>query len=175
MKQKGYEYVQGSAARQLEQARQVQQTSQLEQYDVYEKNSVLKAKKQYKSNRKVKLKLVLSILAVLVAALAVMYRFALITQLSYNINQNEITYNNLRNENSILKVQVETQTDLTEIKEIAETRLGMQKPDKSQVVYIKVPRNDYTVVMNAQDKADSKGSILKAFIYKLSGMVRLFE
>jgi cell division protein FtsL len=169
LKQKGYEYVQGSAARQLEQTRQI------EQYDVYEKNSVLKAKKQYKSNRKVKLKLVFSILAVLITALAVMYRFALITQLSYNINQNQITYNNLRNENSVLKVQVETQTDLTEIKEIAETRLGMQKPDKSQVIYIKVPRNDYTVVMKAQDESDGGGSILKAFIYKLSGMVKLFE
>ncbi len=173
MKQKSYEYVQGSAARQLEQTEQEQQSRKLEQYDVYEKNSVLKAKKQYKINRKVKLKLVLSILMVLVAALAVMYRFALITQLSYNINKNEAIYSDLRNENSILKVQVETQTDLTEIKEIAETRLGMQKPDKSQIVYIKVPRNDYTVVMKSQDKSDS--GILKAFIYKVSGMIGLFE
>ncbi len=181
MKQKDYEYVQGSTARQLEQTRQaeqtrqVEQTRQLEPYDVYEKNSVLKAKKQYKNNRKVKLKLVLSILAVLVAALTVMYRFALVTQLSYNINKNEIIYNELRNKNSILKVQLETQTDLAEIKERAETRLGMQKPDKSQIIYIKVPRNDYTVVMKEQNKADGGGSILKAFIYKVSGLVRLFE
>lgn len=174
MKQKDYEYVQGSVARQLEQERQFEQTRQVEQYDVYEKNSVLKAKKQYKNNRKVKLKLVLSILAVLIAALAVMYRFALITQLSYKINQSEITYNDLRNKNSILKVQVETQTDLAEIKERAETRLGMQKPDKSQIIYIKVPRNDYTVVMKAQNEEEN-GSIFKGFIYKLTGLVRLFE
>lgn len=162
MIQKDYEYVQGSAARQL-------------QYDVYEENSVLKAKKQYKNNRKVKLKMVLSILAVLFAALVVMYRFALITQLSYNINRNEEAYNKLRNDNSILKVEVETLTDLTEIKEIAETRLGMQKPDKSQVVYIKVPRNDFTVVMNPQEGADGSGSLLKALITRLSGLVGLFE
>lgn len=172
MIQKDYEYVQGSAARQLQQenseARQIQ-------YDVYEQNSVLKAKKQYKNNRKVKLKLVLSILAVFVAALSVMYRFALITQLSYNISQNEKIYSELRNENSILKVAVETQTDLTEIKEIAENRLGMQKPDKDQVVYIKVPRTDYTVVMNTQEAGSGSDNILRAFIYKLSGLVRLFE
>lgn len=163
MIQEGYEYVEGSAARQLS-------------YDVYEQNSVLKAKKQYKNNRKTKLKLVLSVLAVLFAALAVMYRFALITQLSYNINQNEITYNDLRNKNSLLKVQIEAQTDLTEIKEIAETRLGMQKPDKSQVVYIKVPRNDYTVVMTPRNGTPGSGDgVLKAIAYRVSGLVKLFE
>ena len=51
---KDYEYISGSAARKLE-------------YDVYRENKVLKAKKRYKSNRTAKLKLVLSVLAVLVA------------------------------------------------------------------------------------------------------------
>jgi cell division protein FtsL len=171
--QKDYEYVQGSAARQLQ--TEVPETRRTH-YDVYEQNSVLKAKKQYKDNRKSKLKLVLSVLAVFVATLAVMYRFALITQLSYNISQKEATYNELRNANSILKVEIETGTDLAEIKEIAETRLGMQKPDKNQIVYIKVPRTDYTVVMNTQDGAAiGSGNLLKAFIYKLSGLIRLFE
>lgn len=160
MIQKDYGYVQGSTARQL-------------QYDVYEENTVLKAKKRYKNNRKVKFKLVVSIILVLLAGLTVMYRFAAITQLSYDINKSEKIYNELRNENSMLKVQVETKTDLTEIKEIAETRLGMQKPDKSQVVYIKVPRDDYTVVMKTQDEAG--GNILNVFINKVVALVRLFE
>lgn len=163
MIQKDYDYVQGSTAKQL-------------RYDVYENNTVLKAKKRYKNNRKIKLKLVLSILAVLIAGLTVMYRFTAITQLSYSINKSENLYNELRNENSILKVQIETETDLGEIKEIAETRLGMQKPDKSQIVYIKVPRNDYTVVMKTQDEAvGNNGNILKVLINKLTGLVRLFE
>jgi len=105
-----------------------------------------------------------------------MYRFAAITQLSYAIIQNENLYDELRNQNSILKVQIETNTDLTDIKELAETRLGMQKPDKSQVVYIKVPRNDYTVVMKTQDESGMDGgNILKVFIKKVAGLVRLFE
>lgn len=163
MIQKDYSYVQGSAARQLE-------------YDVYEENTVLKAKKRYKNNRKVKLKFVLSILAVLIAALAVMYRYAAITQLSYSINKSESLYNELRNENSILKVHIETETNLTDIKEIAETELGMQIPDKSQIVYINVPRKDYTVVMNTQDAAGGDDSnIMKVFINKVAGLVKLFE
>ncbi len=163
MIQNDYGYVQGANARQL-------------QYDVYEENTVLKAKKRYKNNRKVKLKLVLSILAVLIAGLMVVYRFAAITQLSYKINQSEKTYNELRNENSILKVQIETKTDLAEIKETAEIRLGMQVPDKSQIVYIKVPRNDYTMVMNTPGEiSENGGNILQIFISKAAGLVRLFE
>ncbi len=163
MVQKDYSYIQGSAARQLE-------------YDVYEENTVLKAKKRYKSYRKVKFKLVLSILAVLFAGLIVMYRFAAITQLSYNINQKEKIYSELRNENSILKVQVETETDLADIKETAETRLGMQIPDKSQIVYIRVPRNDYTVVMNAQEvSSEADYNIVNTIVNKVAGLVKLFE
>ena len=163
MIQKDYDYVQGSTARQL-------------QYDVYEENTVLKAKKRYKNNRKVKLRLIVSILAVLVAGLTVMYRFTAITQLSYDINQSEKVYNELRNKNSILKVKVETETNLTSIKEIAETRLGMQKPDKSQIVYIQVPRNDYTVVMKTQDQSGgNEDNIFNVMVSKMAALVRLFE
>ena len=163
MIQKDYDYVQGSTARQL-------------QYDVYEENTVLKAKKRYKNNRKVKLRLIVSILAVLFAGLTVMYRFTAITQLSYDINQSEKVYNELRNKNSILKVKVETETNLTSIKEIAETRLGMQKPDKSQIVYIQVPRNDYTVVMKTQDlSGGNEDNIFNVMVSKMAALVRLFE
>ena len=163
MIQKDYSYVQGSTARQLE-------------YDVYEENTVLKAKKRYKSNRKIKFKLVISILAVLIAGLTVMYRYAAITQLSYTISENEDLYNELRNENSILKVQIETETNLTDIKEIAETRLSMQIPDKSQIVYISVPRKDYTLVMKTQDETDGDNSNpIKVFINKVAGLIKLFE
>jgi cell division protein FtsL len=160
--QREYEYVQGNTAKQLE-------------YDVYEENTVLREKRRYKNNRKLKVRMVLSILAVLIAGMTVMYRFAVITQLSYNINQNENKYNELRNENSLLKVQVETQTDLTAIKTTAENRLGMQKPDKSQIVYIKVPRNDYTMVINTQEQARSGEGILKSITGKAAGLLSLFE
>ena len=105
-----------------------------------------------------------------------MYRYAVITQLSYDIDQKEKVYNELRNENSILKVLIETKTDLAEIKEFAETHLSMQKPDKSQIVHIKVPRNDYTLVMNADYETEpDDGNILMIFLNKVAGLIRLFE
>lgn len=162
MIEKDYGYVEGSAARQLE-------------YDVYEENKVLREKKRYKNNRKVKLKSVLSIVAILAAALAVMCRYAIITEMSYEINHKEAEYNSLRNENALLKVQIETETNLTDIKEIAETRLGMQTPDKSQLVYIKVPREDYTITLDPKNETKGNGNVLKTFINKLAGLVSILE
>ncbi len=162
MVQKNYDYVEGSLARQLE-------------YDVYEENRILKAKKQYKSNRKIKLRMVMAILAVLTAGLAVMYRYAVITKVSYDINQKQKQYDEIRNENSMLRVEIETRTDLTEVKEAAETRLGMQMPDKSQIVYIKVPRNDYTVILAANTEPEKDHNTVLGFINKAAGLLKLFE
>lgn len=162
MLQKNYDYVEGSAARKLE-------------YDVYEENKVLREKKRYKNNRKVKFKSVLTIVSILAAALAVMCRYAIITEISYEISQKEAQYNSLKNENALLKVQIETQTNLTDIKETAETRLGMQTPDKSQIVYIKVPREDYTISLEPKDDNDGNGDILKTIINKLAGLVNILE
>jgi cell division protein FtsL len=160
--QKDYEYVHGSAARQLE-------------YDVYEENQVLKAKKRYKSNRKIKLRMVVAIIAVFAAGLAVMCRYAIITKMTYELNQLEKDYDKMRNENSVLKVQIETKTDLNEVKETAENRLGMQMPDKSQIIYIKVPRNDYTVVMTPKTQAGNNENMADTLINKAAGFLRLFE
>lgn len=163
MIQEDYDYVQGTAAKQLE-------------YDVYENNKVLKAKKRYKSNRKMKFKFVMSTLVVLCAGLVVMYRFAVITKISYRIDQMQNQYTELRNENSLLKVQIETETDLTNIKETAELKLGMQAPDKSQIVYIKVPRNDYTVVVNDKEgTGGNRDNIIAVLFSKVAGLIELFE
>jgi len=162
LNQKGYEYVYGSAARQLE-------------YDVYEENQVLRAKKTYRSHRKIKLRMVMAILAVFAAGLAVMCRYAIITKVSYQINQKQKAYEQIRNENSLLRVQIETKTDLNEIKEVAENRLGMQMPDKSQIVYIKVPRNDYTVLMTSNNSEEKSGNAISKFISRATGLLKFFE
>lgn len=159
-KDANYNYIHGSAARKLE-------------YDVYEQNKVLRAKKQYKDNNRVKLKTVLSILLVFAAGLLLMYRFGTVMQMNYKIAEFEKEYNRIRSENSQIKVQIENETDLTSIKEIAEKRLGMQKPDKSQYVYIRVPRNDYTIVSNIKaDQEAEDGGIFAGVFDKLAGVIQ---
>lgn len=166
-----YEYVQGSAARKL----QYDAYDGYEAYDVYKENKVLREKKRYRSNRKIKLRFVMSVMAVFFAGLIVMYRYAAITKISYDIGQKEKEYNDLRNENAMLRVEIEKETYLAEIKETATTRLGMQMPDKSQVIYIKVPRKDYTVVMDEKSDEQDNGNFLGKLAGKAAGLVKLFE
>lgn len=146
MIQTGKNYVYGTAAEKLE-------------YNVYEENKVLKAKKQAKSNNKIKLKAVCFVLVIFASCLVLMYRYALITELNYNISKLEKEYNEIRNQNSRLKLAIEKDMDLNKVREIAEKRLGMQKPDRYQMVYINVPKNDCTKVAesykHSKDKANN--------------------
>lgn len=146
-------YVEGTAARQIK-------------YNVYEENVVLKKKKQYRDNRAAKFKLLMSLVVIFAAALVITYRFALITKLNYDISRSEKEYNELVSENSRLRVDIENNTDLVKIKEIAEQRLGMCEPDKYQTVTIRVPREDYTVVMNPGE--DKGSSVLAPVLDKLT-------
>lgn len=152
MKEKNFSYIEGSTAKQLN-------------YDVYEDNEVLKAKKTYKNNAKHKARFIISLVIVLAAGLTIMFRFAMITQMGYNINNSEKKYQDIKNMNAVLRIQIEKETDLENIKQVAETRLGMQNPDKSQMIYISVPKNDYTVVMDTKGKDAEPGiSSLKGFL-----------
>jgi cell division protein FtsL len=126
-------YVHGTAARKLE-------------YNVYEENTVLKAKRKQRSNNKAKAKMVLYIMTVFAMCFVVMLRYTQITELNYKIERKNKEFHSLRNDNSRLKVAIEKEMDLNKVRELAQQKLGMQKPDKYQVVYIKVLKNDFTKV-----------------------------
>lgn len=129
----GKNYVYGTAAEKI-------------QYDVYEENTVLKQKKKYKSNRGTKLKAVLLIIAAFVMCYFVILRYTVITELNYKIIKESKNYENVRNEYVQLKVDIDKSLDLQKIREIAEKKLGMQKPDRFQMVYVNVPKSDFTKV-----------------------------
>jgi cell division protein FtsL len=116
--------------------------------EIYETNKVLKEKRKYRLNRAAKTKMFFSILFLFVLGFLVAYRYALITDLNFSLCRLQTQYEKLRSENSRLKIAIEKDTDLSKIKNIAETKLNMQKPDKYQVVYIRVPKSNFTVISN---------------------------
>ncbi len=143
------------------------------QYDVYEENNVLKAKKKQKAYNKIKLKVVMLILLAFGLCLTVIVRYAMITELNYSINKELKKYNEIKNENSRLKVAIDKDLDLGRIKETAEKKLGMQKPDKYQIVYMKVAKNDYTEVADTYRNVNkANNSMFAAVRDKLWGIVR---
>lgn len=145
------------------------------QYDVYEENEVLKEKKKYRSNRGIKAKIVFSILLVFSTIFIVMYRYALITNINYEISKLEKEYKSLKDDNSRLKIAIEKETDLSKVKSIAEERLGMQSPDKYQIVHIRVPKSNYTVTSETYKSNAESNHFIAMILTKVDALKKLFE
>lgn len=144
-------------------------------YDVYEENPVLKAKKKQKSYYKVKLRLAGYVLFIFVMCLVVAYRYALITEINYNIEKATREYNYIKNKNVLLKVEMEKELDLNKIKQIAEEKLGMHKPNKYQIVYVNVPKNDFSKVESTYEESGIRSNILTILADKFTQFARLLE
>ncbi|AEV69001.1 cell division protein FtsL [Acetivibrio clariflavus] len=154
-------YIQGTAVRKLE-------------YDVYKENKVLRQKKEQRANNKVKVKVVFAFMVLFALSGLVMYRYALITDLNYKINSKMIELNEIKNENTRLGVKIERELDLQKIQKFAEENLGMQKPDKSQCVFVKVPRSDFTTAASNNNGMDkNSNNIFKAILSKVDKFTEL--
>lgn len=168
---KNSDYVHGTSARKI----QHNQYGQHDQYDVYEKNRVLKEKRKYRSNRFVKIKVVLSVLLVSVIGFTAIYRYALITDLNYKINKLKVEHKELVNDNLRLRIAIEKNTDLAEIKSVAENRLSMQKPDKYQIIYIRIPKDNFTVASDTYKNKEENRQFLTSILNKVDIFKRLLE
>ena len=119
-------------------------------YDPYEDNAILKSKKTARDNKRVKVRIILSIFLVFAMFIVVMLRYAQISQLNYESNIMKSEYTKLQNENQLLLIDIQNAMDLKNIRQIAETKLDMHKPDKSQIVYVSVPKKDVTITANKE-------------------------
>lgn len=155
---KNGQYVQGTTAEKIA-------------YDVYEENNVLKTKKKQKSYAKVKFKAVCCLMAVFAVGTFTMYRYATITQMNYSLAKQTKAYNDLVKENSILSVQIEQAMDLQKIRSVAENTLGMQKPEKYQIKYVSVAKDNYTKVSAAYANESGSNSLL-AWFQNVLGLIK---
>lgn len=114
------------------------------------KNNSSKPKRQLKTHVKV----VFYVLIIFASLFVISYRNSLINE---SFNENEQLKTNLasiQKQNEQLKVNLENSLNLTKIQKIAEKKLGMQKLDNSQKVYVSLDKKDYVepasekVVMN---------------------------
>ena len=121
------------------------------------------------SESRKKIRVFLVILLVFAAFFSIITRYGQMTKLNYEIadlKDELITQNAI---NSALGVNLEKKTNMMKIRHIAETELGMQEPDKYQIVYINVPRANSMEVAEepAAPGGDSIGifNYLKGFIF----------
>ena len=121
-----------------------------EVYDPYEENTVLKSKKIARSNAKVKTKIVFIIFMIFSMCGIIMFRYAQISQLNYQSNQLTKQYTELQNENTNAALEINNAMSLSKIIDVAENKLGMHKPNKSQIIYVEVPTKDVTILASKE-------------------------
>jgi|GEM_PF-348097 len=97
-----------------------------------------------------KAKMIFCIIALAIMGFIVLYRFSVLADMNAAMSRMNEEYNALRNENRLLRVEIETSIDLDKVKQVAETELGMHKPDRFQVIPVSVPKNNYNVVLDQQ-------------------------
>ncbi|MFA6308285.1 MAG: cell division protein FtsL [Clostridia bacterium] len=153
-------YINGTSARKLD-------------YNVYEENEVLKEKKKHKSNNKIKSKMIFSFMIIFALGFVILGRYATLTQLNYNVSKYTNEYNEIQDKNVKLKVDIQSKTDLNKVRQIAEQKLGMQKPDKNQIVYVDVPKTDFTVVNDkiAGTAVADKGVSISTLMYNVAKFI----
>lgn len=138
-------------------------------YDPYEENAILKSKKTARNNARIKAKIVLYIFVIFGMFATIMFRYAQISQLNYDNNKLSKEYVQLQNENTRLAFDIEKAMDLNNIREVAENNLSMHKPDKSQIVYVSIPKKDVTIVATKEQSKmaaafEDFGASIKKFL-----------
>ncbi|HHU91167.1 MAG TPA: cell division protein FtsL [Clostridiaceae bacterium] len=113
-----------------------------------------------------KAKLIFAVLFVASVCFGILYRFCVITEMNTRMGALTEQYNQLRNENRMLNVEIETGIDLNKVKEIAETKLDMHTPDSYQIVLVNVPKSNYSVVLDHEyiDNSVQNSSLMEKII-----------
>ncbi|AEF17090.1 MULTISPECIES: cell division protein FtsL [Thermoanaerobacterium] len=116
----------------------------------YEENKGKKTKK----NKKLKNLAVIVFVGFL--SLTVLFRYALIYQKSVALSSVEAKASEIEKLNQQLEVQIASMSDLQRIEEIAKNQLGMVEPDKGQIVYMSVGKQNQVAEKKTDDENKNK-------------------
>jgi len=115
-----------------------------------EKKILLTELKRKKEDKKTKKHILASIVVLVAMGLTVAFRYASVTQINYENHKLEQEYQNKMAIVQNLEVEIESNMNIAEIAEIAESKLGMHKPFAYQIKYIDVETPDQTEYKNAE-------------------------
>ena len=101
------------------------------------------AKPKQKTQLKTNVKTVIYVFLIFASLFVISYRNSLINE-SFNENENlKSSLASIEKQNEQLKVNLENSLNLENIEKIAKDKLGMQKLDSSQKVYVNLDKEDY--------------------------------
>ena len=100
----------------------------------------VKVSKKEKSRR---ISQTLTVLALFVILLTISYRNSLINEKFSDVQDLKVELSAIKKENEQLEVNIENSLNLNNIEQIAKEKLGMQKLNNKQTVYVELPKKDY--------------------------------
>ena len=144
MKQKNQNLYRGQNEYDKQKANRQTTVQQNEKKD--DENILYKEKTMRKSRNKVRRKYVLMIFVLFVFGVVLIFRYGMVIEMNSSINSQQIVLSKLRTTSNQLQKEISQEMDLEKIRQMAETKLNMQKPDNHQIIYIKVPRKDHALL-----------------------------
>jgi len=138
------------------------------------KNTNTKTKKKINKVKRVEIKQqkkvmpILKVLAIFIILLTISYRNSLINEKFTDIKEMKSELALIEKENEQLKVNIESQMNLTNIEQKAKDELGMKKQTKEQTKYINIEKQDF--VESASEEIVIEES--KSFFYKIIEMIK---
>lgn len=125
-----------------------------------EKNTLKQEKRMHRKNIAV-------IVGLFLVLLAISYRNSLITEKFNEIQDMKKELSSIEKINGQTEVSIESSLNLKNLAKNAEKKLGMQKLDNDQKVYVTLPKKDYTESATPEIKEETNENWLKNLIEKL--------
>ena len=126
-----------------------------------------KRKKVVVKKQKVKAKSVMYIISIFIMFMAVVYRTNVISEKNMKVIKLRNKLESVEANLSYTKIKLEQNTDTKEIESYAKQKLGMQKPDKSQIIYIDSSTQSSLIVNEETTFLDKVLNRAKEFIKKI--------
>ncbi len=140
--------------------------------NIKKKSSTVSKKQQqikHKAQLKTHIKAILYVFIIFAALFVISYRNSLINE-SFNENENLKTkLAAIQKDNEQLRVNLENNLNLTNIEKLAEKKLGMQKLDNSQKVYVTLDKKDYVEQASEEVIIDENESWIDKILNMLLG------
>jgi cell division protein FtsL len=109
--------------------------------------------------------MIICIIAGFAIMFTMVYRFATITELNCELAAMGQEYETLRDSNRKLQAEIAASINQANIRKIAEERLDMKMPDSYQRIPVKVPKVNYSMVV--ENKSEEQKTTLLSYLAAL--------
>lgn len=134
--------------------------------------TVKKVAKKTKKKSQYNHKPVVYIMITFAMLFTISYRYSLINE-KYNAKENIRTQvNAVKKENEQLKVSIENSLNLNSVKKAAEDKLGMQKLDNNQKIYLDLQKKDYVEPASEEVIINDNMSWFEKLLEKLTQIIK---